>query len=59
MQVKQLNHYNSQQIEDEVTKWMNTLRNAMDKVIPKSAHRYIYQLLTNLEIQQVERSGNK
>ncbi len=37
---------------------MNVVKEAMDKTIPKSTHKFIYQIIKTPEIQQLGRSFN-
>ncbi len=45
---------NFEQIENATTEWTNTVKNAMETSIPKSTHKYIYQLNITPEIKQLE-----
>ena len=52
--LKDLNDTNVEQIEKETTEWMECVTKAMDKTIPKSSYKYIYQLKITPEITLLE-----
>ena len=52
--VTNLEGHSVERIESETQRWLKTIKNAMDKAIPKSSHQYIYQLKTTPEIKNLE-----
>ncbi len=54
IQVKKIDNYNNHDIENEVKSWMNTIKEAMDKYIPKREHKFLYQLKRTPEIKTLE-----
>lgn len=44
IKLKTLNNYSKEQIELETTKWLNTVKQAMDTAIPKTTYKPIYQI---------------
>ncbi len=56
--VKDLENCTIQQIEYETNKWMETVKEAIDKSIPKTTYRPIYQTVVTPEINLLEKSYN-
>ena len=54
IQVKDLDKCNTNEIETEIKNWMDTIKEAMEKYIPKSEHKFIYQLRKTPEIKLLE-----
>ncbi len=58
IKLKPLNNYSKEQIGLETTKWLNTVKQAMDTAIPKTTYKPIYQIRATPEIKKLERSYN-
>ncbi len=54
IQVKELDDCSTEEIE--VKNWMDTVKEAIEKYIPKREHKFVYQLRTTSEIQLLELS---
>ncbi len=53
-QLNNLNNCNLEQIETATNKWMETVKKATDKAIPKTSYKYVYQLKITPEIRNLE-----
>lgn len=53
-----LNNCNLEQIETATNEWMEAIKKAIDKAIPKTSHTYVYQLKTTPEIRNLENQFN-
>lgn len=53
--VRNLEGFNTAELENETTNWIKALKNAMDVAIPKSTFQYKCQLKTTPEIRNLER----
>ena len=53
--VKNLNNFNLHQIEEEMSNWLNTVKDAMNQTIPKTTHKPFYQIKSTPQIRQLER----
>ncbi len=56
--VNKLEAYNHHQVENETEKWMKIVKNAMNRAIPRSSHKRIYQLNITAEIEQIQHTFN-
>ncbi len=56
--VKNLDNYTTNEIDNEVNSWIKTVKDAMNKTIPKSSHMPVYQTVTTPHIKQIERDYN-
>ncbi len=54
IQVRDLDACNTNDLEHEVEKWMGTIKEAMNKHIPKREHKFLYQLKITPEIKTLE-----
>ncbi len=52
--LKDLNECNLEQLEKATKEWMEIIKQAMDKAIPKNSKKFIYQLKTTPEIRNLE-----
>ena len=59
IETKELNDCTTQEIEDELETWISTVKEAMDKHIPKSEHKFIYQLRKTPQIQFLQSLFNR
>ena len=56
--IKTLNNYNIEQIEEEMNDWINTVKETMDKTIPKTTYIPTYQTISTPQIRQLEQLYN-
>ncbi len=59
IEVTTLNNYTPAQIENEVNKWLITVKTAMEKSIPRSTYRPTYQTPSTPQIRTLEREFNE
>lgn len=57
-QVKPLHNYTPQQVEEEVTNWINTVKDAMCTAIPKTNFKPFYQTPTTQTIRDLQTQYN-
>ena len=58
IELKTLNNYTPNQVEEEVTKWLNTVKDAMNKSIPKTNFKLSYQTPITPHIKILEAAYN-
>ncbi len=58
LNVKNLNNFTAEAIDEEVTNWIETVKDTMDKTIPKSKFKPVYQTITTPQIKQLEAEYN-
>lgn len=52
--IKDLNECNLKELEEATNEWMEIVKQAMNKAIPKTTYKFIYQLKTTPEIKHLE-----
>ncbi len=58
-QVNTLNNSTPEQIEEEINKWLDNVKDAMNKSIPKSSFKKIYQTRITPQIRALETAFNQ
>ena len=53
--LKNLNNCSTEKLEQATKEWMETVKEAIDKAIPKSNHKFIHQLKSSPEIRNLEK----